>query len=284
MPQKKKCPHNKYKYDCRDCNGKGICPHGSRRRKCFRCNLALFEAIQAINKARSEQRRGEAHGTEHQGAEESPQQTALHDCTRCSGTPHTDGCMKCLGYVVLQGQATSIDWNLDCFEGGEERSVFTSDHGEHWFGAGENSASVSTARRVQNAGRVQRVLHKNTARTPLFVKQSAELVVDALFMDQEAPCLHIRAPSLLYSRSFAIGKMPNQAPHRDTFHGSYELDTSYRFFSVFLAIETFQIAVEAGSHCQGQRRAWKRVTVEAGRTLVIHGICTVDTMCASAAM
>ena len=44
MRQRKKCPHGRFQYDCKECNGKGICVHQVRYRACLRCHVALLEA------------------------------------------------------------------------------------------------------------------------------------------------------------------------------------------------------------------------------------------------
>ena len=31
------CPHGRWRFQCKDCGGKGICEHGRRRRECKEC-------------------------------------------------------------------------------------------------------------------------------------------------------------------------------------------------------------------------------------------------------
>jgi hypothetical protein len=36
--KRKKCPHGRQEYYCRDCKGRGICKHGRQRTVCFDCH------------------------------------------------------------------------------------------------------------------------------------------------------------------------------------------------------------------------------------------------------
>ena len=37
MPSKKRCPHGRHRYICKDCGGGGICEHGRQRSRCKEC-------------------------------------------------------------------------------------------------------------------------------------------------------------------------------------------------------------------------------------------------------
>ena len=282
MRHRRKCPHGRFRYDCRECNGKGICVHQVRYRSCLRCHVAQLEPKTEISEPLSARPLSQdctrCLEPKTEISEPLSARPLSQDCTRCLGTPNSDGCMKCLGYLVVRGHMSS-DWRAACFDGGEERSVFTGNAGEHWFAnanrdGGELDALLATSimHRVKHAGRVQRMM--SSTGTPDFIKRSAEVVASQLLTEQELP-LHVRMPSLLFTRPFALEGMPHQAAHRDTFPDQYGRDESYQFYSVFLALDTFSIAVQGGSHRNSPDHSneceWTTIRVEQGNILVIHG-------------